>query len=345
MNRLTLSDAEITSIKQLVSGLTSQYDSVEAPPFLKDISVYAHELPRRVRVFLNDFKLLEPRPGICVVSGYPVDDERIGPTPKHWANRGSPSATLEEEMVLVLFGSLLGEALGWATQQNGYIVHDVLPIEGNEQLQLGTGSQQPLWWHNEDAFHNLRGDYLGLLCLRNPDHVCTTFASVDMLELSEEQTQILSEDRFYIRPDESHSIQNRTSWESRNGDGERLQSAYKKLEEMNSQPAELAVLFGDLRSPYIRIDPYFMNTRPDDVYAERALSSVINQIDERLADIVLEPGDFLFIDNYRAVHGRKPFVARYDGKDRWLKRINVTRDLRKSRYARKNCDSRIIFTY
>jgi Fe(II)/alpha-ketoglutarate-dependent arginine beta-hydroxylase len=345
MNRLTLSDAEITSIKQLLRGLTSQFDSVEAPAFLKDISVYAHEIPRRVRVFLNDFKLLEPRPGICLISGYPVDDDRMGRTPEHWQDRSSPSRTLEEEMVLALFGSLLGDALGWATQQNGFIVHDVLPIKGNEQLQLGTGSQQPLWWHNEDAFHTLRGDYLGLLCLRNPDQVCTTFASVDMLDLNEEQTQILSQQRFFIRPDESHALENRTSWESQNGDAERLQDAYRKIEEMNSQPAELAVLFGDLRSPYIRIDPYFMNTRKDDVYAERALNSVIKQIDERLADIVLQPGDVLFIDNYRAVHGRKPFVARYDGKDRWLKRINVTRDLRKSRYARQDSASRIIFTY
>ena len=344
MNRLKLTDAEISSIKQLVRGLTSQHNSVEAPPFLKDISVYAHEIPRRVRMFLNDFKLLEPRPGICVISGYPVDDDRIGPTPRHWQDRSSPSPTLEEEMVLVLLGSLLGDALGWATQQNGFIVHDVLPIQGNEQLQLGTGSQQTLWWHNEDAFHHLRGDYLGLLCLRNPDHVCTTFASVDMLELSEEQTQILSEHRFFIRPDESHAIENRTAWDM-NGDTDRLQDAYKKIEELNSKPAELAVLFGDLRSPYIRIDPYFMNTRQDDVFAERALSSVIKQIDERLTDIILEPGDFLFIDNYRAVHGRKPFVARYDGKDRWLKRVNVTRDLRKSRYARKDSASRIIFTY
>jgi Fe(II)/alpha-ketoglutarate-dependent arginine beta-hydroxylase len=344
MNRLTLSDAEIATIKQLVRGLTSQYDSVEAPAFLKDISVYAHEVPRRVRMFLNDFKLLEPRLGICVVSGYPIDDARIGPTPKHWGYRSSPSPTLEEEMVLVLFGSLLGEALGWATQQDGYIVHDVLPIKGNEQAQLGTGSEQPLWWHNEDAFHNLRGDYLCLLCLRNPDQVCTTFASVDMLDLNEEQTRILSEHRFFIRPDESHAVQNRTAW-SENGDGENLHDAYKKIEEMHSQPAELAVLFGDLRSPYIRIDPYFMNTRKDDDYAERALNSVIKQIDERLTDIVLDPGDLLFIDNYRAVHGRKPFVARYDGKDRWLKRINVTRDLRKSRYARKDSASRIIFTY
>jgi hypothetical protein len=34
------------------------------------------------------------------------------------------------------------------------------------------------------------------------------------------------------------------------------------------------------------------------------------------------------------VHGRKPFKARHDGTDRWLKRLDVTLDLRKSRAAR-----------
>jgi alpha-ketoglutarate-dependent taurine dioxygenase len=59
-------------------------------------------------------------------------------------------------------------------------------------------------------------------------------------------------------------------------------------------------------------------------------------------DVILQPGDIYFIDNFRAVHGRKPFKANYDGNDRWLKRINITRDLRKSRTYRSNPTSRII---
>jgi alpha-ketoglutarate-dependent taurine dioxygenase len=78
--------------------------------------------------------------------------------------------------------------------------------------------------------------------------------------------------------------------------------------------------------------------------AGEALDALIKAMDESLTDLVLQPGSFLFIDNYRAVHGRKPFKATYDGKDRWLKRINVTRDLRKSRVSRLDCTSRIIFS-
>jgi alpha-ketoglutarate-dependent taurine dioxygenase len=77
--------------------------------------------------------------------------------------------------------------------------------------------------------------------------------------------------------------------------------------------------------------------------ARQALERLIEEININLSDVVMQPGEFLFIDNCKAVHGRKPFKARYDGADRWLKRINVARDLRKSRSARANCNSRIVW--
>jgi hypothetical protein len=43
------------------------------------------------------------------------------------------------------------------------------------------------------------------------------------------------------------------------------------------------------------------------------------------------------------VHGRKPFRARFDGTDRWLRRLNVAVDLRKSRKFRLTADSRVIY--
>ena len=58
--------------------------------------------------------------------------------------------------------------------------------------------------------------------------------------------------------------------------------------------------------------------------------------------ITLRPGDAVFVDNHLAVHGRRPFKARYDGTDRWLKRVSVTRDLRRSRALRDTPDSRLL---
>ena len=86
-----------------------------------------------------------------------------------------------------------------------------------------------------------------------------------------------------------------------------------------------------------------MDRLSDDEEAQAALDSLVKSIDENLTDLVIQPGDVLFIDNYRTVHGRRPFAARYDGQDRWLKRINIARDLRKSRSSRQFSWSRVIF--
>jgi alpha-ketoglutarate-dependent taurine dioxygenase len=58
--------------------------------------------------------------------------------------------------------------------------------------------------------------------------------------------------------------------------------------------------------------------------------------------VTLAPGEVLVVDNDLVVHGRVPFQARYDGTDRWLKRISVTSDLRRSRAARQSLAGRLI---
>jgi len=343
MNQLILSAEESNEIKSIVSELTKRFDSVEEKEFLNNSAVYARKLPERVHQFLNDFKQLEGSAGACLISGYPIDNGEIGDTPQHWKGKTGISATLEEEMILALFGALLGELIGWSTQQEGHLVHDVIPIQANEDSQLGTGSKTLLWWHTEDAFHPLRGDYLVLMCLRNPDNVPTTFACVDKTRLTEEQLDILFQPRYFIQPDESHSEAHRGMQHSVSDADDLLEASYAKLATMVDAPEALPVLFGARSLPYVRIDPYFMTTMPGDREAEEALEALVNQIEGNIFEEVLHPGSFLFIDNYRTVHGRKPFTARYDGTDRWLKRINITRDLRKSRASRPSVSSRIIY--
>jgi Fe(II)/alpha-ketoglutarate-dependent arginine beta-hydroxylase len=343
MHRAIVSPEEISSIRNLLAEVTSQYQDVEDESFLKDASFIAHELPRRIRAFLNDFKQLEMPEGACLLSAYPVDDERIGPTPEHWKFRNGVSPTLESEMLFVLLSSLLGDVIGWATQQNGHLIHEVLPIKSDENEQISTGSKQTIWWHNEDAFHPYRGDYVGLMCLRNPDQVPTTFTSLDSIRLGPHHLKTLFEPRFIISPDESHAAKNNSHWEGPEQDPDGLlRNSYEHLREMHQRPKKVAVLFGSPQSPYIRIDPYFMDTL-DDEEAQCALNALVRAVDARLSEIVLQPGEYLFVDNYRAVHGRKSFTAKYDGTDRWLKRMNITRDLRKSRDARLTSVSRTIF--
>lgn len=346
MEKLILSEREIDEIKSLVKDITFQHSSVEDDDFLKNVLIMAHELPKRICNFINDFRLLEPSSGVCLISGYPISDEKIGKTPFHWQYRSEISPALEEEIIFMLFGSLLGEAIGWSTQQAGHIVHDVIPIQGHEHEQLGSSSKELLWWHNEDAFHPYRGDYLGMMCLRNQEKAATTIAPVDTSYLKPEEIAILFEPRFTIRPDESHLAKNKSDLQKIQANNDNLlSSAYQKMTEINSKPEKISVFYGDPKCPYVRIDPYFMDMDKleDDDEALTTLNKLIKVIEDNLTDLVLQPGDFCFIDNYKAVHGRKPYTTKYDGQHRWLKRIIITKDLRKSRSARPTCTSRIIF--
>jgi enduracididine beta-hydroxylase len=344
MNKIALNETEISQIRLILNSLVSDYTSAETPEFLRLARIYAHELPRRLRQSLTEFGAVEMDLGVYLITGYQIDDAKIGLTPAHWRDIPDQSKTLEEEMLLVLFGSLLGDVFGWATQQGGRIIHEVMPIKGNESEQLGTGSEQLLWWHNEDAFHPYRGDYLGMMCLRNPDQIATTIACVDQINLTSEQLALLFEQRYVIHPDESHQQKNSCCSVGESPiSKQEISFAYERIERMNALPQKLSVLFGDPGSPYIRIDPYFMDRDQLDLESREALDALVRSLDAALQYLVLKPGDFVFIDNYRTVHGRRPFEARYDGYDRWLKRVNITKDLRKSRDARLASTERLIY--
>jgi Fe(II)/alpha-ketoglutarate-dependent arginine beta-hydroxylase len=341
-SRFQLSPAELAVIDQLVARACETYPSAESDEFLRAAVLDGQELPRRLRDFLLEMRSAESA-AACVVSGFAVDDAAVGPTPHDWAGQPDRHTTLREEIWLVLCGSVLGDIFGWATQQDGALVHDIMPVRGFETSQLGTGSDALLWWHTEEAFHPYRCDYLGLLCLRNPDKVATTFSSIAGVQLDDELRTVLFEPRFVIRPDDSHLDEDRQPAPRDGKQARLLADARRRLEQMNRAPAPVAVLYGDPEDPYLAIDPFYMEVADTDGPARRALAAISRELDERTQEVALRPGEILLIDNFRAVHGRKPFQARYDGTDRWLKRINITRDLRKSRSQRASCDSRVVY--
>jgi L-asparagine oxygenase len=343
MHSLTLQEAEISDIRRLLADLTSRYSDVDDADFLTELPVAAHELPRRIRAFLTDFRTTEPS-GVCLISGYPIDEQKIGPTPAHWNERPPVSPTLDEEMFFMVCASLLGDVFAWSTQQAGHLIHDVMPIRGHEHEQIGTGSEEWLWWHTEDAFSPFRGDYVGLMCLRNPGQVMTTVASVEDIPWDDQDLDTLFGDNYHIRPDKSHLPENRDAKHPPTAaEAALLTSAYNRIMDMCDNPKKRPILSGSRTCPYICLDPYFMDLDRLDDRAHRALGNLIAAVDTALGPLALRPGDCCFIDNFKTVHGRHSFEARYDGNDRWLKRLNITRNLRTSREARLSGGARVIF--
>ena len=142
--------------------------------------------------------------------------------------------------------------------------------------------------------------------------------SVNSLVLPENVRNILHQDRFYTLPDNTHSVKN-----------------YAR--EFSS------ILFGNPRSPYICIDQDFTHARENDAEAGFALKFLLHELNSNAIDTVLQQGDYLFLDNYKWLHGRRSFKASYDGNDRWLKRFNISCDIKKSLPYRRT-SSRIILS-
>lgn len=89
------------------------------------------------------------------------------------------------------------------------------------------------------------------------------------------------------------------------------------------QIGPICVLKGPAGRPALRFDSDLMSgTTPR---AERALAALDREMQEGAFDVVLDCGDMLVLDNNRVAHGRRSFIGRLDGTDRWLQRALVLR--------------------
>jgi len=340
MLEIDLSADDAASIDAIIAELASKHDTVEDADFLREVAVAAHSMPRSLREKLVRFRLQENWP-VCVIRGFPIDDDAIGKTPSHWKDRNS-AATRREDFYLMLCCHVLGDAVAWATEQAGRMIHEVLPIAGNDGGQLGT-STDPLDWHTEDAFHPERMDYVALLCLRNQDHVATTFAYVDDLALDASTREILSRPAYPYQPDEGNRADRELSPDETGLVADLITSSHAAVQKMYHEPELVQALFGGPSKPYLRVHPYYIASFGDDGVASEAFEKLKGAVSDSLQDVVLQPGDLLVIDNFRSVHGRRKIPGHYDGTDRWLKRAFIVRDLRKTRHLRLSSEARVVY--
>ncbi len=315
---IDLTGQERAAMAGLIGELCGAYGRADHPDFLREAPGLRHLLPTGLRDRLAELRYAE-RIGALWITGGPAG-EATGPTPAHWRMR-APDAALPHDFWLVLVSSQLGDPFSWSSLQDGSLLNDVLPVPGSEHMQTGQGSLATLELHVEDAFDDDRCDYLGLIALRNRDNAPTTVAAMRADRLAPDLRQVLHEPRFVIRADPEH-----LAGASAGEPGARRS----------------AMLFGAPDDPYLRVDSIFTEPAPGDAVAAAALAALCDQLAAATVPVPLAAGDVLLIDNYRMVHGRTPFQPRFDGTDRWLRKVTVTRDLRRSRARRSGADDRVL---
>lgn len=208
---------------------------------------------------------------------------------------------------LATYGSLLGEPYSYVQEGNGKLFHDVTPYRSHETAISSKSSKIYLDFHTELVFHHLIPDYLLLFCIRGDrDGVAATYVSSireSLDEIPQDMRKVLEQPLFLTGIDYSFG---NLSTEKGNGKA-------------------VPVLYGDLSDPLLNFDPDLMVAKTAE--ADSALKKLREILFKNKHSIVLQAGDLIMIDNKRAVHGRSAFTPYYDGMDRYLQRLFITRDL------------------
>ncbi|HLS76432.1 MAG TPA: TauD/TfdA family dioxygenase [Nocardia sp.] len=293
------------------------------PALVDLVDTRVGELPAEVAAAVRP---PDGRAGAVVLGRLPVCDAKLGATPKDWREAARRAAepgrreSLSLDIAALLLARCAGEPFGWAGQQAGRLVNNILPTPGHELEQSGASSTTLLSPHTEDAFHPERANLLMLACLRNPDAVGTTVSSALRVDLDAADRALLATPTLPILPDVSYGEDHLghpapplpTLWQDAAGDHGNRDGA---------------------THPTLRYDPAYTPLDDADPDFRRAYARLGAELERVCVTVALAPGELLLVDNDVAVHGRVPFTPRYDGTDRWLKRVNIRVPERRRRRA------------
>lgn len=288
--------------------------------FLEDSYLKWKYLPNDLVKRIYSFSKNSNELGVLHIKSIPLFEE-IPETPCNSLDYPQQKMKFHSELWLSMVAENIGRIVAYSQEKNGNIFQNLVPVKKNEKLLSSESSDFLLDYHTEIVFHPYMPDFLLLLCLRaDHEELAQTFCtSTKMIidSLSSNQQELLWQPLFKTGVDYSFGSVN-----GEQGNGRIV-----------------PILYGNKDDPFIFYDSELM------VGLTNEANDILEYLKELTAKIkvpiTLKKGDLLIIDNRRAIHGRSPFTARYDGYDRWVMRSCVTSCLADSAKYRK-IGSRVI---
>ncbi|UFJ42472.1 TauD/TfdA family dioxygenase [Brevibacillus humidisoli] len=308
---LELTQHERMAMESIVRGLPPLDIRNVNDERLTETELLGRRVPVRIADALIRFRKHSNSEGTLLLRNLPVDDV-LPATPSDGRLAEAKKSTISEYNLLLLL-QFLGDPIAYEDEKEGLLIQNVCPVQGCEELQENTGSTY-LEFHTEDGFHPYKPDFIGLFCLR-PDHegVAKTITSsirMAIQKIPATAVSLLREPHFRISPASSFGYGGYA--------GDKLPECSRTI----------PVLSGSLTDPDMCIDFFLMRgTHPA---AQWALDVLKEALTSSVQEFSLRPGDLLIVDNRKAAHARTSFEPRYDGFDRWLQRLFVTNDIRRS---------------
>jgi len=314
MNSFTvhLEDQEQHLVRQIAQELpTIDVGSLDDDALLTTIALASKRIPERLARTLIMFRKNSNDYGTLLFRNLPID-EMLPSTPADGRICRCKTTSISESSLALLM-MWLGEPIGYLDEKEGALIQNVCPVQGQENRQENTGSVY-LEFHTEDGFHPFKPDFVGLLCLKSDHHhvARTGTASIRKIlaHLDEETIAWLRKPLYHIR----------------------LASSFTKDLTTVKYSSVLPILSGNDGEPELCMDGHAMEaTIPE---AQHAMDTLEAALKAALFEVVLLPGDLLIVDNRVAAHTRTAFQPQYDGNDRWLQRMFVVQDFRRSHISR-----------
>lgn len=234
--------------------------------------------------------------GAILIRGFPTDQD-LPPTPLD-SRRPPGCRAFLSEFWLSAVGIRLGTPFAYTDQQAGAVHQNVAPVPRARFEESDVGAESSLSLHTENPFHVLPPTFVLLYCLRSDagSRAGTMLARVAEVvgRLNDDVRARLRSPVFFERGSPSDRVR-------------------------------VPVLSGSALDPLARYDAAWIAADTEQETA--ALQSMARELPWCTNEVYLRPGDLLALDNRRWLHGRTPFEATYDGRDRWLQRLYVSEEL------------------
>lgn len=315
-----LSELEKSQILKLMNEVSNDISNSSPYRMANYASIYSGELPRGIREVAAWFKQTEPAMAL-VIKNNPVYESKLPDTPNSRVEMEDCYKINGAQQLHAIYGSLLGQQISFSSQFNGSLFTNIIPMRNFESVaNASSGFRHDFGFHVEDAFHPYMPDYLGLICLRNFEKAKTILTTIGPDDLEDHEYEILSRARYKITNNALHTDR---------------RSIDTKLYQ---------VLFGNPDKPYIRINTCDIDYEGLSEEECIAIDKLVEKLERNYLEVILQTGDCIYVDNFRALHGRASYSPNFGNKARWLTRITLASDLRKSSDLRRDTISHRIIS-